>query len=232
MVETTLVLVCKRPSSGTGKQRLARVLGHETAEKIATALLDCALEDCRGWPGPVVISPSNPEDREWASSLIDHAQIVPQCEGNLGERLNVLDRSLRRDGLDRLVYIGSDAPCLGEKDFSAVRGSLNGYDVALAPAEDGGVVLMASREPWPDLRSLPWSTEKLWSSLEEMCRLQGWSINTLRKGFDVDWPQDLARVVSALSPDPRPSRQSLIKLLCRLPGDSANPQGSQSNWSH
>ena len=39
MTEAALVLVCKRPASGIGKQRLAASIGGEAANHIAEALL-------------------------------------------------------------------------------------------------------------------------------------------------------------------------------------------------
>ena len=57
-----LVLFCRRPAPGIGKQRLARALGEIRALAIATALLECALEDIADWPGALVISPACEED--------------------------------------------------------------------------------------------------------------------------------------------------------------------------
>ena len=56
MTLPTLVLVCKRPALGIGKQRLAAKVGQELALQIAEALLACALEDVLAWPGSVVIA--------------------------------------------------------------------------------------------------------------------------------------------------------------------------------
>src|SRR5687768_7372156 len=107
MTKAALVLVCKRPASGIGKQRLAASLGLEAASRIAEALLACALEDARDWPGPVIIAPSLPEDYAWGSGLLPQrpkVHIEPQTMGNLGQRLNVLDHRLRMSGLEQLVY--------------------------------------------------------------------------------------------------------------------------------
>ena len=49
MEPVTLVLVCKRPAPGVGKQRLAARLGSEMTFKIASALLACAVGDACDW---------------------------------------------------------------------------------------------------------------------------------------------------------------------------------------
>jgi glycosyltransferase A (GT-A) superfamily protein (DUF2064 family) len=218
--EAALVLVCKRPAPGVGKQRLAANLGAEGAYLLAERLLACAVEDACRWPGPVVIAPARPADYAWASRLLPgkkpQARIQPQSDGNLGQRLNALDEVLRNGGLKQLVYIGSDAPLLTEDDYAAVREGLRHHDCILKPAVDGGVVLMASREPWPLLDRLPWSTAVLGGALAACCRASGGSVMTLSQSFDVDEKKDAVRLVNALEADHRPARRALHQLVCEL----------------
>ena len=100
MAEATLVLVCKRPGLGMGKQRLAANIGQEAANHVAEALLACALEDARDWAGPVVNCAGAPSDFGWADALLaavaaEGCIYCPQATGNLGQRLNILDHALR-----------------------------------------------------------------------------------------------------------------------------------------
>lgn len=220
MTEIALVLVCKRPASGTAKQRLAASLGRETANQIAEALLACALEDACDWAGPVIIAPAHPGDHAWAGTLLPKLQpkvlIQPQSTGNLGQRLNILDNELRDAGMEHLVYIGSDAPALAAADYAAVKDALPSYDTVLMPAEDGGVVLMASGRRWPALSGLPWSTHHLGAALAGCCRTAGQSVATLTHRFDVDERADLFRLPAALRTDYRPARRALHALVCGL----------------
>ena len=222
MTEAALVLVCKRPASGIGKQRLAASIGGEAANRIAEALLACALEDAQAWPGPVVISPADPTDHAWASALLPQARarlkirVELQAEGNLGQRLNALDHKLRVDGLEQLVYIGSDAPLLAAPDYAAVYDALMNYDTVLKPAADGGVVLMASRRGWPSLSGLPWSTTRLGAALADCCRSASQSVVNLTQSFDVDEEDDVIRLIEALNTDQRPARRALHGLACDL----------------
>ncbi len=215
MIEAALVLVCKRPGLGIGKQRLAASLGREAANRIAEALLACALEDAQVWPGPVVIAPAHSEDHTWAGTLLPQTpevRIHPQTTGNLGYRLNMLDRELRGSGLEQLVYIGSDAPVLAAADYAAVNDALAKHDSVLKPAADGGVVLMASRRRWPPLSALPWSTSRLGAALADCCRSAGQSVSMLTHGFDVDEEDDFIRLITALDGDSRPARRALRTL--------------------
>lgn len=216
VTEAALVLLCKRPAPGVGKQRLAAALGEQAAYTIAQALLDCAVEDLHGWPGPVVIAPAASEDRDWAAQLLPAAQVLPQSAGNLGERLNALDRALRAQGYRQLLYAGSDTPELQPADYAAVRGALQRGDVALTPAADGGVVLMGARRPWPELRGLPWSTLRLGDELARHCRSAGLGVRWLAPSYDVDELADVQRLAATLAGDARPARQALCALAGRL----------------
>lgn len=220
MNKNTLVLVCKRPAPGTGKQRLAARLGQEKAFQIADALLACALEDAAEWPGPVVIAPADAEDLDWARSLsISHSsavRVVPQTAGNLGQRLNALDRTLRSQGMHHLFFIGSDAPGLLATDYAAARDALQHHDVVLIPAADGGVVLMANRKPWPDLSALPWSSNRLGEALTGLCCQAGHSVSAVGHGYDVDEWDDVVKLAASLRQDPRPARRALLQMVSRI----------------
>ncbi|MCC5868463.1 MAG: DUF2064 domain-containing protein [Gammaproteobacteria bacterium] len=205
----TLVLVCKRPRLGHGKQRIAAQIGAQRACALAGLLLDCALEDAQAWPGPLVLAPDSAEDAAWAQALMPGARVRAQGQGNLGERLQRLDESLRGEGCERLAFIGSDAPGLSAADVAAAAEALLSHDVALSPATDGGVVLMAARRPWPALAPLPWSGGDLGTALAAACTAAGLGVVWLSAGWDVDTIDDLRQLPMRLLADQRPARRRL-----------------------
>lgn len=211
-----LILVCKRPALGHGKQRLAAQLGPAPTLAVAERLLDCALEDLAHWPGPRVIAPDADRDDAWAATLLPGALCLPQTEGNLGERLNLLDHQLRDDGHPVLLFMGSDAPALDDLHYRRIRAALEETDTALITARDGGVVLMGSRLPWPELADLPWSTPQLGEALAERCREAGHAVKVCGACFDVDEPADLRLAQLTLEGDPRPARRRLLATLGAL----------------
>lgn len=225
MTQPTLVILCKRPLPGNGKQRLAAKVGQEIAWQIAEALLACALEDVMAWPGTVVIAPADVKDNEWAENLSKqkHAEqipatvkVLPQTDGNLGQRLNALDQTLRNNGFNHLIYIGSDAPDISLIDFYAVSRAFLNFDTVIKPTLDGGVSIMASRKPWPDLTHLPWSTSHLGESLSLLCMQNGHYVASLQEGFDVDEYEDLPYLVTKLAHDQRPARRTLLALVRQI----------------
>jgi glycosyltransferase A (GT-A) superfamily protein (DUF2064 family) len=211
-----LVLLCKRPAPGHAKQRLAATLGEDAALSVAQALLACALEDLKHWLGPRAIAPDQAQHLTWAQSLDGAAFCVAQADGNLGERLNELDRMLRDEGQHQLMFIGSDCPALRPADYRQVAQLLQRFDTVLFNARDGGVVLLASNRPWPDLRHLPWSTNRLGSTLAQLCRESGHSVVIAGESFDIDHAEDLAPLATVLRDDLRPARQALLATLEHL----------------
>lgn len=209
-----LVVFCRRPAPGVGKQRIAAGLGREFAFRLGQALLATTLEDARAWPGDVIIAPAEDQDLDWATRLGEPGwSVEPQGDGNLGQRLNAVDRRLRERGFRRLVYIGSDAPLLDQGYYRMAREKLEHADVVLGPADDGGVTLMGASVPWPALQELPWSSSELGAGLARCCREAGLGVTRLPISTDIDLPEQLAQLRAALAGDARPARRALADWL-------------------
>ena len=217
---TVLVLFCKQPRLGYGKQRLAASIGQTQTLAIAEALVDCALEDVLSWKGPVVVAAAAPTEAAWARSLTLNAAlrdkevtVKVQCAGNLGERIADMDARLRSEGANRIVIMGSDAPLLEPSHYERITETLITTDVVLADGADGGVTLMASRSGWPALDRLPWSTNRLADALSAACTSSGRSVHRFDGGSDLDEQLDIGPILEKLGDDPRPARQALVSLL-------------------
>ena len=214
-----LVLFCKEPRLGYGKQRLAASIGDVQACAVAEALLRCALEDVERWPGTVIISPASSSEREWAERRLAECRhgaddrVEVQVEGNLGERLAEMDQRVRDRSTAPIVFMGSDAPTLTEAHFASVAQALADHDVVLADGRDGGVTLMASRSGWPSMTDLAWSTSRLGDDLYRTCTESGRSVLRLEGGADLDEEGDIAHILQSLAEDERPARRELVNLL-------------------
>lgn len=216
----TLVVFCKRPKIGQGKQRLAEAISPEHTSIIAQALLACAIEDSLAWQGPVVIACSDDNDIEWAQDLNKNAQVLTQLpsglSGNLGQRLNYVDRVLRSLGHQNIITIGTDAPALTQSHYTAVIDSLNEHDIVLSHADDGGVVIMANSKPWPNIIDLPWSTDELSQALSGACVANELSVDYTKPCYDIDYIADIEKLMIDLKDDPRPARQALLVTINQL----------------
>lgn len=190
--------------------------------ELSRLMLNCALEDLRAWRGPVVLAPEDGGDLGWARLLPAvrsdgraPVRVLAQGAGNLGRRLERLDRALEAAQLKRRIYIGSDAPALKPRHYRRVIAGLATHDAVLAAARDGGVTMMATRRVWPPLAGLSWGSPGLAHALSAACRKAGQTVLRIPGGFDVDRRSDLAPLARALRGDPRPSRRELHRWLVR-----------------
>lgn len=211
----TLVIFCKRPLLGQGKSRLAAGIGKQGALLIAEKLVVCALEDSENWPGAVVLTVSNKCDANWAAAQFPSSDLIlTQTEGNLGQRINAIDETLRELGHERLVFIGTDAPVLNTAHYVEVITKLNVHEFVFSPAEDGGVTIMANTKPWPCLSHLPWSTSRLGQDLMDLVGVGSPNnIAVIPTTFDIDERNDLVKASRVLSEDMREGRRALCSSI-------------------
>lgn len=228
MADVCLAVFCRQPRSGVGKQRLAAAVGAESAYRIAAALWQCVREDLSDWAGDIALAVAEGSETEWAQREADSlcqtsqrftkkVRVLAQPPGNLGVRLQSIDRELRAYDIKRVLFIGSDAPGLDVKKLTDIAATLHRHDVALAPAADGGVVAMAARVAWPMLEDLPWSTPTLGQALRDRCHEYGLTLATTQPSFDVDTVEDLPVALAALRDDPRPARRALCDVIRTIP---------------
>ncbi len=94
------------------------------------------------------------------------------------------------------LLIGSDCPSLQLANIQAGFDALqSGYQVVLAPAEDGGYVLIGMQKVIPELfQSMPWGTNQVLAITRQ--RLKALNVNwyELETQWDVDRYEDVLRL--------------------------------------
>ena len=95
-----------------------------------------------------------------------------------------------------LLLIGTDCPALtGEHLHAAALALHDGADAVTLPAEDGGYVLVGLRAPQPALfEGMRWSTEHVMADTRQRARAAGLRLHEGPTLWDVDRPEDLARL--------------------------------------
>ena len=119
--------------------------------------------------------------------------LVPQCEGDLGERLTFALSQGFATGLQHIVVVGSDCPDVDEEKIMQSLKLLRSHDVVLGPAIDGGYYLIGLNQPYPCLfEHIPWSSAQVLQSTRAIAAHQGLSVALLSPLSDVDRPEDLS----------------------------------------
>jgi rSAM/selenodomain-associated transferase 1 len=187
----TICIFLKSPRSGEAKSRLARDVGTTRANAIYRALVEHQVAEIPlSWRTNVYFAPSNAgeEMRAWLAPRLGAATaFIPQCNGDLGQRLLAAACGEFDSGSERVYLIGGDCPALSRDYLYEADQALNSHDIVLGPAQDGGYVLLGLKGPHEDLfRNIAWSTPAvLEQTLAAACR-QTLSVHLLKCLVDID----------------------------------------------
>ena len=210
-----LLLFTKQPEPGRAKTRLIPALGEEGAAELHARLARHAADLARMIPiVPLrrVACVAPPAWCEQAPSLLGEGlEIWPQCEGNLGERLQAAFRRAFDEGASRVAVYGSDCPDLRADLIEQAFRALRTHDACFGPAEDGGYYLLGLGRPMAAVfEDVPWSCAETGRvTLERLAAERAW-VHHLPPLHDLDRPEDLgalrARHPSLLSATPPHTR--------------------------
>lgn len=193
-----LIVFARAPRPGRVKSRLQSALGAAGAARLHARLLARALATARSARcGAVELHcaphPGHPLFRALARR--HGIRLRKQVGGDLGARMHgALEGALK--GADAAVLIGSDCPALRPADIRAAFAALRaGADAVLAPAEDGGYPLIGLKRASSALfEGVPWGGPKVLSETRARLARMGWTWIELRLLWDVDRPEDVARL--------------------------------------
>jgi len=190
--DTVVIVFARAPVAGRVKTRLK--LSAAAALRLHTQLIEKAVRTAQvARCGPVELHVT--ARHRFFSTL--KIEIRLQRGYDLGERMyNALHSALRR--YPRAIVIGADVPALTPADLRRAARLLGGSaDIVLAPTEDGGYALIGARRiSLSVFTGVRWgSTEVLQQTLRNIVRA-GLGYRLLRTVWDVDRPEDLARLRS------------------------------------
>ena len=196
--EAGLVVFAKAPQAGRVKTRLAPLLGREGAARLHARMVVRTLRTALASGFDNVELHCSPGVKNIFFKKIQKrfgVRLQSQGRGSLGERMyRAFRRALRQHR--HVVLIGSDCPALQPADLHAAARALErGADAVLSPAEDGGYALIGLRRVSRRLfAGIDWgSPEVLAQTRRRLARLR-WRWQELRTLWDVDRPEDLARL--------------------------------------
>lgn len=193
-----VVVFARAPQRGRAKTRLAPVLGEGGAARLSARLLARTLATVRAARiGPVELHGA-PHARH--PVFVRHARngalrLHGQRGADLGARMaHALSIALRRARC--VLLVGTDCPALRPADLRrAARALQGGCDAVLAPAEDGGYPLIGVRRvSFRLFEGIEWGGAQVFTQTGARFDALGWRWRRLRGLWDVDRPEDLARL--------------------------------------
>ena len=98
-----------------------------------------------------------------------------------------------------MVMIGTGAPLPQPSHLRAAARELDTLDLCLGPSADGGYYLLACRTPQPRLfEFVDWGTSAVLATTLRHAKAAGLRVSLLDTLYDVDTPEDLQRLRTAL----------------------------------
>ena len=197
-----IAVFAKAPVPGEVKTRLIPALGAEGAARLHRRLVRHALSVARA--ASAAAGPASVQ--LWCAPDATHgffagcaaefgASLHAQGPGDLGERMARCFAS--GDGASLLI--GSDIPAMDAACLDAAAAALAEQDAVFVPAEDGGYVLVGLRAGLGTVRDavfrdIEWSSARVMQQTRERLRAAGLRWRELPPLWDLDRPEDLARL--------------------------------------
>ena len=199
MGRPAIAVMAKAPVAGQVKTRLVTPLSQEeAAELYRCLLLDKLLQVAQLSEVDRYLAYTPTDARQSMLSLAPQSfALILQVGSDLGERLHRLSAILLERGHPSVILIDSDTPTLPASYLLDANTRLHGRtaDVVLGPAEDGGYYLIGLKRPCRALFDrIPWSGPEVLSETLRRASEQGLKVSMLPSWFDVDTPDDLARL--------------------------------------
>lgn len=195
---TPVIVFARAPVPGAAKTRLIPALGAVGAaalhERLVARTLATAAAAAAG-PVELCCAPDASDPALAALARTHGASLTAQGAGDLGDRMHAAFRRALA-GSPAAIVVGCDCPALAPRHFREAAAALaGGADAVLAPAEDGGYVLVGLARAEPSLfAGIGWGGPDVLEHTRERLRALGWRWRELETLWDVDRPADLARL--------------------------------------
>jgi uncharacterized protein len=206
-------VLARAPIPGFAKTRLIPLLGEDGAATLQARLIERAVATaCAAAIGPVTLWATPDESQPGFQILRTRGvTLARQPDGDLGARMLAAIAAVNGP----VLVIGTDCPALSADHLQTAAATLHaGKDVVVFPAEDGGYVLIGMHRPLPDLfADMPWSTAEVMDETRRRLRERGLRWQEPVTLWDVDVPNDLARLQAG-------GWQDLLPLRCEGQAES------------
>lgn len=196
-----LAILTRAPSSG-GKSRLFAELGRPPDPDLLGALLLDTL-DGAATPGVrriVAVTPGAAcAEVERLVGPSTDVQMMPQPEGDLGERMRATMAALFERGARAVTLIGSDLPHITPAHITAAfQATTNdAATLVLGPAADGGYYLIAARRTPAVFSNIAWGSREALAQTTRAASADGFRVHLLEVLADVDTVDDLHRAAAS-----------------------------------
>jgi len=196
--DARIIVFAKPPIPGHAKTRLIPALGERGASELHARLVRHTLTTAtQAELCPVELyCADNPQHPFFIECRQDFpVRLKTQRGADLGQRMaNAFDEALT--SARHIILIGSDCPALTGTDLEqALEALIAGQNCVLKPAADGGYVLIGLRASNHNIfNDINWGSDSVLEQTRAKLRLINWRWHELETTWDLDRPEDLAKL--------------------------------------
>jgi rSAM/selenodomain-associated transferase 2/rSAM/selenodomain-associated transferase 1 len=218
-----LIVFTRYPRPGRTKTRLIPYLGRRKAAELQKRMAEQLMGRIYklAWQKPLAVEirfvgGSRRAMRRWLGANWEYR---PQPRGSLGRRMYTCLAEAFNAGADAAVLIGSDIPGISAQTLVAAFETLQGRDVVLGPAQDGGYYLIgmnahtlrkSGRRLFSGIR---WGSTEVSGQTLAAARHLGLSVGRLDPLCDVDRPGDLGWALPQIYQPPEARRLQQVSVI-------------------
>lgn len=198
MLKPALAIMSRAPST-EGKSRLGAVLSPAQREALQWAFLEDTLDKIRPlteFKRYLAVTPPSAINK-LAQAVGLGGQVIPQPDGNLGQRMRGIAEQLFLMGHAPVILIGTDVPALPPAYLLKALALLEQSDMVLGPAFDGGYYLIGMRHMKGRVfEDINWGTETVLEKTQTICDKNKLTYKLLNPLMDIDRPGDLLALLA------------------------------------
>ncbi len=205
MTQTAIIVITKVPGFADVKTRLRPLLSEVQCAELARCFLTDTITNVATAFEHRIIAFTPEDGRDAIETLVGGHIYIPQRGGDLGQRLDTVIADAFEMGFGPVLVIGTDSPTLPPEYLAQALGHLQSYEdgVAIGPTDDGGFYLIGvSRLREGMFQGVTWSSDKTCEhTVANIKNIGDIDLLTLPRWYDVDEPEDLARLIAEIDSD-------------------------------
>ena len=195
-----LGMFARHPVPGKVKTRLAASIGDPFASMLYSAFVEDLLSRCAPLADQFIVAatPESEAASDWFSARIrDATKLIYQPDGDLGDRISWFFQRAHEMGSERTVLIGSDSPDIPTAIIESAFRVLSESQMVVAPATDGGFVLIGLRQPAKNLfENIGWSSGTTLIDTLRSAEASRLTVQLLQPWYDIDTVHNLGTLIA------------------------------------
>ncbi len=190
-MNNAVITFVRNPEIGKVKTRLAASVGDESALQIYKFLLEHTRKQLDGVAADkFIFYHEEITDNDLWTGKNFHKKV--QVNADLGTKMRKAFKAIFGLDYDKVIIIGSDCYQLSTEIIEQAITALEGSDVVIGPAKDGGFYLLGMKTMQEDLFSLKeYSTDHVCTDTLAICKEKNLSVSQLITLSDVDEAEDV-----------------------------------------